>query len=56
MRDAVWALYARVVARAGAVPTLIEWDNDVPGWNALYAEAMKADRILTRKEGVTRAA
>ncbi len=56
VRDAVWALYARVVARAGAVPTLIEWDNDVPGWDALYAEAMKADRILSRKEGVTRAA
>ena len=56
VRDAVWSLYARAVARAGAVPTLIEWDNDVPGWDALYAEAMKAERILSCKEDVTRAA
>jgi uncharacterized protein (UPF0276 family) len=56
VRDAVWALYARVIARAGPIPTLIEWDNDVPGWDALYAEAMKAERILLCKEGVTRAA
>jgi uncharacterized protein len=26
----VWALYARVLGRAGPIPTLIEWDNDVP--------------------------
>ncbi|MGD9868417.1 MAG: DUF692 domain-containing protein [Hyphomicrobiales bacterium] len=44
--DPVWALYARVVARAGAVPTLIEWDNDVPGWEKLFAEARRADGIL----------
>jgi uncharacterized protein (UPF0276 family) len=56
VRDAVWALYARVIARAGPIPTLIEWDNDVPGWDALYAEAMKAERILSCKEDVTRAA
>jgi uncharacterized protein (UPF0276 family) len=54
--EAVWALYARVIARAGPIPTLIEWDNDVPGWDALYAEAMKAERVLSCKEGVTRAA
>jgi uncharacterized protein (UPF0276 family) len=56
VRDAVWALYARVIARAGPIPTLIEWDNDVPGWDALYAEAMKAERVLSCKEDVTRAA
>lgn len=56
VRDVVWALYARAVARAGAIPTLIEWDNDVPGWDALHAEAMKAERILSRTEGITCAA
>jgi uncharacterized protein (UPF0276 family) len=56
VRDAVWALYARVIARAGAIPTLIEWDNDVPGWDALYAEAMKAERILSCREDINRAA
>jgi uncharacterized protein (UPF0276 family) len=44
--DSVWSLYESVIARIGAVPTLIEWDNDVPAWPVLYQEAMQADRIL----------
>jgi len=55
VRDAVWGLYARTIARAGAVPTLIEWDNDVPEWAALHAEALKAERILAAG-GASRAA
>jgi uncharacterized protein (UPF0276 family) len=43
---AVWALYAQVVARAGAIPTLIEWDNNVPEWRALCGEAIAAHDIL----------
>jgi uncharacterized protein (UPF0276 family) len=50
VRDAVWSLYARLIGRAGAVPTLIEWDNDLPTWSGLQAEAMKAERILTAVE------
>jgi uncharacterized protein (UPF0276 family) len=46
--DAVWALYAHVIARTGAVATLIEWDNDVPDWNVLRAEAVAAQNILVR--------
>jgi uncharacterized protein len=44
--DAVWALYADIVGRAGPLPTLIEWDNDVPDWPTLRAEAVAAERIL----------
>ena len=44
--DPVWALYARVIERAGAMPTLIEWDNDVPDWTVLAAEAGRAARVL----------
>lgn len=44
--DPVWALYARLIARAGALPTLIEWDNDVPDWPVLAAEAARAARVL----------
>ena len=44
--DPVWALYARVIQRAGRLPTLIEWDNDVPDWPVLAAEAARAVRIL----------
>jgi uncharacterized protein len=43
----VWMLYAHVIARVGAVPTLIEWDNDVPDWPGLLAEAVKAQRVLS---------
>jgi uncharacterized protein len=43
---AVWALYAQVVARAGAIPTLIEWDNNVPEWRTLCEEAIAAHDIL----------
>jgi uncharacterized protein (UPF0276 family) len=44
--DPVWALYARVVGQAGPLPTLIEWDNDVPDWPVLAAEAARAARLL----------
>ena len=37
-----------MIAQIGAVPTLIEWDNDVPAWSVLKREAMKADAILAR--------
>jgi uncharacterized protein len=44
--DAVWALYALVIARTGPLPTLIEWDNAVPDWPTLRAEAAAAAKIL----------
>jgi len=44
--DPVWQLYASVIAAGGARPTLIEWDNDVPDWPVLAAEAARAARIL----------
>lgn len=46
----VWDLYARTIARHGALPTLIEWDNDVPAWPVLLAEVHLAARILEGKE------
>lgn len=44
--DPVWALYQRVIRRAGPLPTLIEWDNDVPDWPVLAAEAARAAMLL----------
>ena len=44
--DPVWALYAHVIAKGGPRPTLIEWDNDVPDWPTLAAEAARAARLL----------
>jgi uncharacterized protein len=46
--DPVWALFERVIARAGPRPTLIEWDNDVPAFAELLAEAERAEAILAR--------
>ena len=40
--DAVWRLYERCIGRFGAVPTLIERDNDVPPLLVLAAEAARA--------------
>ncbi len=48
--DPVWALFSQTIARAGALPTLIEWDNDVPDFPVLLAEASRAADILTRAE------
>lgn len=43
---AVWRLYAEVLARLGAVPTLLERDNDVPPLADLLAEAWQAERLM----------
>ena len=42
----VMALYEYTLARTGPVPTLIEWDNDVPDFTTLHAEAMGADALI----------
>jgi uncharacterized protein len=44
---AVWTLYRRTIARTGPVPTLIEWDNDIPSFATLAQEAASARAILT---------
>ena len=50
--DAVWGLYRRTLARSGPVPTLIEWDNEVPDFGAMVAEVSLARAALT--EGASR--
>jgi uncharacterized protein (UPF0276 family) len=42
----VWALYRKALARFGPVPTLIEWDTDVPPLDVLLGEANCADALL----------
>lgn len=44
--DQVWSLYRRFIARTGPLPTLIEWDNDIPSWSVLLEETRRADCIL----------
>ena len=44
--DPVWALFGDVIALSGPMPTLIEWDNDVPAFAVLEAEAARAATLL----------
>ena len=46
--DPVWALLEEVLTRTGPCPVLIEWDNDVPDWPVLRAEAARAAAALER--------
>src|SRR6266851_2888403 len=42
----VWDLFAHAVRLIGPVPTLIEWDANVPSWPTLKAEAERAEAIM----------
>ena len=48
----VWALYTAAIERFGRVPTLIEWDTDIPAFAVLEREAATAQRVLERHERV----
>jgi uncharacterized protein len=43
--DPVWALYRRCVALHGAIPTIIEWDEDVPPLARVLAESERAAQL-----------
>ncbi len=42
---AVWDLYRLAVRRCGRVSTLIEWDDRIPEWGVLCAEAERARTV-----------
>jgi uncharacterized protein (UPF0276 family) len=44
----VFELFDSVIARTGPLPTLIEWDNDLPDWPVLRSEALAAQERLDR--------
>ena len=44
--DPVWALYAEAVARCGRTATLLEWDDRIPSFEEVHAEARKAGKYL----------
>src|ERR1700724_4583982 len=59
--DAVWKLFDIVIGRYGPIPTLVEWDSNIPDWPVLKAEAAAVRTILDRhahcyKPGKARAA
>jgi hypothetical protein len=45
--EAVWRAYAELLEQTGPLPTLIEWDNDIPPFDQLCAEAARAQAYLS---------
>jgi len=43
--DPVWNLYAEVMRRAGGRATLLEWDDKIPAFPEVHAEALRARRF-----------
>ena len=44
--DPVWQLYRRAIERAGPTATLLEWDDRIPSFDEVHAEARKAEKYL----------
>jgi len=46
--DDVWGLYEFAIEKVGAIPTLIEWDDEIPQLEVLQQEAAKAQNIMNK--------
>jgi hypothetical protein len=44
--DRVWDLYARAIERTGPTATLLEWDDNIPSFEEVHTEALKATKYL----------
>jgi uncharacterized protein len=44
--DPVWKMYARAIERVGPTATLLEWDDNIPSFDEVHNEALKANRYL----------
>ena len=51
--EAVWKLFDVVIGRTGPLPTLVEWDSDIPDWPGLKAEATAAQAILDHHTAIS---
>jgi uncharacterized protein len=48
----VWLLYQAALRHFGPLPTLIEWDTNLPSIEVLIGEARKADRLLEQQHAI----
>ncbi|MGI8772448.1 MAG: MNIO family bufferin maturase [Acidobacteriaceae bacterium] len=48
--EPVWQLYARAIERCGPTATLLEWDDNIPSFDEVHREALKANRFLRQSE------
>jgi uncharacterized protein (UPF0276 family) len=49
--NAVWRLYTQALERFGPIPTLVEWDTNLPPLAVLLGEAAEAQELLNRVAG-----
>jgi uncharacterized protein (UPF0276 family) len=47
--DPVWQLYARAIELTGPTATLLEWDDQIPSFDEVHGEALKANRYVPEK-------
>jgi uncharacterized protein (UPF0276 family) len=48
--DPVWGLYQRTIERVGHTATLLEWDDNIPSFDEVHGEALKANKYLEPTE------
>ena len=48
--EPVWQLYERAIERCGRTATLLEWDDNIPSFDEVHREALKANRFLHKQE------
>ena len=51
--DPVWDLYAETIKLGGHTATLLEWDDRIPSFDEVHAEALKANRFLHEHAAVS---
>ncbi len=44
--DPVWKMYAHAIRKCGPTSTLLEWDANIPSFEEVHREAMKAKKFL----------
>jgi uncharacterized protein (UPF0276 family) len=50
--EPVWRLYEQAIERFGPTPTLLEWDDHIPSFDEVHAEALKAAQFIPETAGV----
>ena len=46
--DRVWSLYERAIQRCGPTATLLEWDDRIPSFDDVHAEASEGEQVSER--------
>ncbi len=52
VRPGVWRVYEHALKRFGVLPTLVEWDTDLPSFDVLLGEAHQASALMAKAASV----